>query len=204
LDDRRCLVIDAHPTVRLGVREVLASRYEIEEAESGQSAVELVTAIGDFDVAIVDLSRSNGPDLEELSGPATIRELRKAQPGIGIVAHGPRPEREAASAAIRAGATAYVAKSSPPDALSEAVDAAAESDRFIDPAARGGARRALTRRQREILQLLADGHSTAKVAKQLGLSAETVRTHMKALLLRLGATGRAHAVAIALRNSLIE
>jgi DNA-binding NarL/FixJ family response regulator len=108
--------------------------------------------------------------------------------------------------AIRAGATAYVAKSSPVEALSQAVDAAAESERFVDPATadRARARPALTRRQRQILQLYADGQSTARAAKRLGLSAETVRTHTKAILTRLGARGRAHAVAIALRSSLIE
>ncbi len=62
----------------------------------------------------------------------------------------------------------------------------------------------LTRRQRQIIQLYADGQSTARVAKRLGLSAETVRTHTKAILARLGAQDRAHAVAIALRSSLIE
>jgi DNA-binding NarL/FixJ family response regulator len=85
------------------------------------------------------------------------------------------------------------------------VDAAVESQRFVDPAAdRSGRRSELTRRQRQILQLYADGQSTARVAKRLGLSAETIRTHTKAILSRLGARDRTHAVAIALRGSLIE
>jgi DNA-binding NarL/FixJ family response regulator len=205
-EDRRCLVIDAQPAVRLGVREALANRYEVEEAEDGGGALELLTSIGDFDVAVVDLGRGNGRRHDDLSGTGAIRALRKAQPNIGIVAHGPQAQQHAATEAIRAGATAYVVKSSPLEALSEAVDAAAESERFVDPAARERARSrpALTRRQREILQLYADGHSTARVAKQLGLSAETIRTHTKATLARLGARDRAHAVAIGLRSSLIE
>jgi DNA-binding NarL/FixJ family response regulator len=156
-------------------------------------------------VAIVDLGRgsSNGPP-EDLSGTATIRALRKAQPTLGIVAHGPHSEHHAATEALRAGATAYVVKSSPLEALSEAVDAVVEAERFVDPAARSRGRAALTRRQREILQLYADGQSTARVAKQLGLSAETVRSHTKATLSRLGARDRTHSVAIAMRNGLIE
>ncbi|SRR6266540_1890527 len=205
-DDRRCLVIDPHPTLRLGVREALVDRYEVEEAENGSGALELLTSVGDFDVAIVDLSRGHGNGLDEgLTGTGTIRALRKAHPSIGIVAHGPHSERHAATEALRAGATAYVVKSSPIEALSQAVDAAAEAERFVDPATgspRG--RPTLTRRQRQILQLYADGQSTAKVAKRLGLSAETVRTHTKAILSRLGARDRAHAVAIALRTALIE
>jgi two-component system, NarL family, response regulator len=200
------MVIDAQPTVRLGVREVLGRRYEVEEAENGDGALELLTSIGDFDVAIVDLGLGNGQERGgDLSGMAAIRALRQAQPGLGIVAHGPEAQQHAATEAIRAGATAYVVKSSSVEELNRAVDAAVESQRFVDPAAgRDGGGSALTRRQRQILQLYADGQSTARVAKRLGLSAETVRTHTKAILARLGARDRAHAVAIALRSSLIE
>jgi two-component system, NarL family, response regulator len=205
-DDRRCLVIDPQPTLRLGVREALANRYEVEEADTGSTALELLTSVGDFDVAIVDLCRSNGALTDDdLIGTAAIRALHKAQPSLGIVAHGAHPEHHAATEALRAGATAYVVKSSPVESLSDAVDAAAESERFVDPAAKGTrGRPALTRRQRQILQHYADGHSTAQVAKRLGLSAETVRTHTKAILARLRARDRAHAVAVALRTSLIE
>lgn len=205
-DDRRCLVIDPQPTVRLGVREALANRYEVEEAETGSTALELLTSIGDFDVAIVDLCRSNGPQTDDdIVGTAAIRALHKVQPTLGIVAHGVQPEHHAATEALRAGATAYVVKSSPVESLSDAVDAAAEAERFVDPATKGTrGRPALTRRQRQILQLYADGHSTAQVAKRLGLSTETVRTHTKAILARLRARDRAHAVAVALRASLIE
>jgi DNA-binding NarL/FixJ family response regulator len=205
-DDRRCLVIDPQPTVRLGVREALADRYEVEEAETGSTGLELLTSIGDFDVAIVDLCRPNGAQSEDdLMGTAAIRALRKAQPSLGIVAHGAHSEHHAATEALRAGATAYVVKSSPVESLSDAVDAAAESEKFVDPATKGvRGRPALTRRQRQILQHYADGHSTAQVARRLGLSAETVRTHTKAILARLKARDRAHAVAVALRTSLIE
>jgi two-component system, NarL family, response regulator len=203
-EDRRCLVIDAHPAVRLGVRQALAERYEVEEAADGGDALELLTSVGDFDVAIVDLSRGGGTNGgEDLAGTAAIRALRRAQPTLGIVAHGPQTAHHAATEAMRAGATAYLVKSSPLDALSRAVDAAAEAERFVDPATDRG-RPLLTRRQRQILQLYADGQSTATVAKRLGLSTETVRTHTKASLSRLGARDRAHAVAIALRSSLIE
>ena len=67
-----------------------------------------------------------------------------------------------------------------------------------------GSRGKLTRRQREILQLLADGESTTVAARELDLSEETVKTHMKNTLARLGAKNRTHAVAIALRESLID
>lgn len=203
-DERRCLVIDGHPVVRLGVQQLLADRYEVEEAEDGSSGLQLLNDVGAFDVAIVELARRDATDEAPLSGTAAIKAIRKAQPALGIVAHGPRAEHQAATEAMRAGASAYVAKSSPADALTEAVDAAADAETYVDPAAeRNGAPR-LTKRQREILQMIADGHSTAIAARRLGLSTETVRTHTKAILARLSARDRAHAVAIALRSSLIE
>jgi DNA-binding NarL/FixJ family response regulator len=207
-EERRCLVVDDHPVVRIGLRGVLEDRYEVEEAEDGSGALQMLTDFGEFDVAVIDLGRSTDSDGEPLSGTAAIKALRRARPALGIVAHGHRPERHAAAEAIDAGATAYVAKSSPADALNQAVDAAADAETFVDPAAserpNGRNGRSLTRRQRQILQLIADGNSTPQAAKRLGLSSETIRTHTKAVLARLGARDRAHAVAIALRNSVID
>lgn len=204
MDRLRCLIIDPKPVLRNGVRELLAARYDVEEASGGEAAVAIVADDEPFDVAIVDM-RASTPDGGSLSGPATIRALLKVQPSIGIVAHGERPERQLATEAVNAGARAYVTKSSPLDELSRAVDAAAESETFIDSAVpKRGSRRALTKRQRQILQLMADGHSTARVARRLGVSGETVKTHTKNMLARLGARDRAHAVAIGLRTGLID
>jgi DNA-binding NarL/FixJ family response regulator len=195
----RCLIVDERPVVRVGVRGMLDERYEIEEATDGSDAIELAD-VNNFDVAIVDMQRpAAGPGT--LSGSATIRALRKVRPDLAIVAHGNSPERHIVAEAVAAGASAYVMKSSPPEELGRAVDAALESETFIDPAA---GRRTITKRQCQILQLMADGDSTARIAKRLGLSTETVRTHSKNLLARLGARDRAHAVAIGFRNALIE
>jgi DNA-binding NarL/FixJ family response regulator len=202
-EERRCLVIDEQPTVRLGVRRVLAGRYEVEEADDGRSALKLITSLGEFDVAVVEASAGG----RGVKGTRAIRSLRLAKPAMGIVAHGALAERHTATEALDAGATAFVAKCSPPEELARAIDAAAEARPYVDPAVvdpnrNGGP--ALTRRQREILQHYADGLSTTTVAKRLGLGTETIRTHTKAALSRLGARDRAHAVAIGLRNSLIE
>lgn len=207
MSETRCLVIDDQPLVRLGLRHLLNGGYEVEETGNGEDALQLLTDVGDFDIAIVDMRVQGGGNPGSLSGAGTIRALLKAQPGLGIVALGDRPERHLAREAIAAGATAYVAKSSAPGHLSRAVEAASEAETFIDPATptgRRGGGRTLTKRQREILQMFADGQSTARVAKRLGLSGETIKTHVKQILTRLEARDRAHAVAIGLRNSLID
>ena len=151
------------------------------------------------------MRRGLGDGDEPLGGNEAIRALRKTAPGMGIVAHGERAERHLASAALQAGASAYVARTAGAEQLAQAAWAALDQERFVDPAVPPrGSRGKLTRRQREILQLLADGDSTTVAARELGLSEETVKTHTKNALGRLGARNRTHAVAIALRECLIE
>jgi DNA-binding NarL/FixJ family response regulator len=198
-------VIDGHPLVRLGVREALGNGFQIHESESREDALELIRDVGSIDVAIVDLRRSTAEDNPGIGGSDAIRALRKAEPGLGIVAHGELPERHIASDALGAGASAYISRTAGPEDLRSAVLAALDQESFVDPAVPPkGSRGKLTRRQREILQLLANGGSTTAAARDLGLSEETVKTHTKNALGRLGARNRTHAVAIALRDSLIE
>jgi DNA-binding NarL/FixJ family response regulator len=199
-------VIDGHPLVRLGVREALGDGFQVHESESREDALELIRDVGSIDVAIVDLRRWSGDgDNSEIGGNDAIRALHKVEPGLGIVAHGERPERHLASDALGAGASAYISRTAGPEDLRSAVQAALDQESFVDPAVPPkGSRGKLTRRQREILQLLADGGSTTAAARDLGLSEETVKTHTKNALARLGARNRTHAVAIALRESLIE
>jgi DNA-binding NarL/FixJ family response regulator len=197
------MIIDAHPVVRLGIRRLLEPAWEFDELPHGADAVDVLNSVGHFDVAIVEMrtATSGAP-----SGQATIRALLKAQPGLGVVAYGGRAERHSLVEALDAGASAYVSKRSSPAAMTAAVAAVERFESFIDPSvtAREAPEVSITRRQRQILQLFADGHSTDEVAKRLGLSLETVRTHARASLPRLGARDRAHAVAIAMRGSLID
>ena len=196
-------MIDPHPLVRLGVRHTLAADFEIEESASRVEAIELIRDVGNIDVAVVDLRCDSGNGTP--SGCEAIRELRRAAPSLGIVAHGERAERHIATAALQAGATAYIARTARAEEMMRAVRAALEQEQFVDPAVPPkGSRGKLTRRQREILQLLADGESTTAAARELDLSEETVKTHTKNAVARLDARNRAHAVAIALRESLID
>ena len=198
-------MIDGHPLVRIGVRRTLQDGFEVHESASREEALELIRDIGSFDVAIVHLRRRAAEADHALSGHEAIRALRKVEPGLGIVAHGERAERHIAAAALQAGATAYVARTAGPEQLQRAVEAALAQESFVDPAVPPrGSRGKLTGRQRQILQLLANGESTTVAARDLGLSEETVKTHTKNAVARLGARNRTHAVAIALREALIE
>jgi two-component system, NarL family, response regulator len=198
-------VIDCHPLVRLGIREALEDGFVVHETTTREEGLELVRDIGDFDVAIVDMRWRGNGDGDSISGAEAIRMLHRSSAALGIVAHGELPERHLASAALQAGASAYVARTAGPSELRRAVDAAAAQERFIDPGVPPkGSRGKLTRRQREILQLLANGESTTVAARELDLSEETVKSHTKHALARLGAKNRTHAVAIAVRECLID
>lgn len=198
-------MIDGHPLVRLGIRGAIEDGFVVHEAPTRDEAVDLVRNVGDFDVAIVDMRWRGDGDGNTITGSDAIKMLHQSSPVLGIVAHGERPERHLASAAMQAGACAYVARTAGPTELRRALDAAVAQERFVDPAVPPkGSRGKLTRRQRQILQLLANGESTTVAARELDLSEETVKTHTKNTLARLGAKNRTHAVAIALRECLID
>lgn len=122
----------------------------------------------------------------------------------GEIVSGDAMTQMAAACGLDAGASAYVSKGSTLEVIDDAVRAAVEQESFIDPAVGQATTTALTPRQRQVLQHFADGLSTEEVAKRLGLSDETIRTHAKASLARMGARDRTHAVAKALRANLIE
>jgi two-component system NarL family response regulator len=113
------------------------------------------------------------------------------------------------SEALKAGVKGYVRKDSPSDDLVRAVEAARAGEFYVDPGLSSTivldeGDRMLSARQREILQMLADGMQTDAVADKLGLSTETVRTHTKRILAKLEASTRTQAVAIGIRHGLIE
>ena len=198
-------MIDGHPLVRIGIREALADSFVVHEVPTRDEALHLVRDVGHFDVAVVDMRWRGNGDGNSINGTEAIRMLRRSAAGLGIVAHGELPERHLASAALQAGASSYVSRTAGPQELRQAIDAAVAQERFVDPAVPPkGSRGKLTRRQREILQLLADGESIAFAARELDLSEETVKTHTKYALARLGARNRTHAVAIAVRECLID
>ncbi len=200
----RCLVVDAHPVVRQGVRALLERAIEGVEIVDGatvESAVESAAGQG-VDVAVVD------PRGEEGGFEATVPRLHE-RTGAAVVVFTTGGGGRQLGDALRAGVKGYVRKDSPPEDLVRAVGAARAGEFYVDPALSStilleDGDRTLTERQREILQLLADGMQTDALARRLGLSTETVRTHTKRILAKLGAQTRTQAVAIGMRAGAIE
>jgi DNA-binding NarL/FixJ family response regulator len=199
----RCLIVDDHPVVRAGVRAVLQDAWkgvEIADAPTIEEAGEAFK--GEPDVVIVDPWRA-GVDVNEM-----VKRLRQ-EVKAAIVIFTSDGGARLLSEALKAGVKGYVRKDSPSDDLVRAVEAARSGEFYVDPGLSSTivldeGDRTLSARQREILQMLADGMQTDAVAKQLGLSTETVRTHTKRILAKLEASTRTQAVAIGIRHGLIE
>ena len=200
----RCLIIDEHPVVRQGIRALLEREVggvEIDDVATADAALAGRDGAAP-DVVIID-PRAAGADVGALVTRLS-RELSSA-----IVVYTSNGGARLLAEALKAGVKGYVRKDSPPEDLVRAIRAAQSGDFYVDPALSSTivleeGDRTLTARQREILQMLADGMQTEAVAKRLGLSTETVRTHTKRILAKLHADTRTQAVAIAIRNGLIE
>ena len=135
----------------------------------------------------------------------------RGTPNVKTVIFSAYGDKRLLSDAISAGARGYVLKGSPPEDLLRAVRTVASGRPFVDPSlspalimAGPASDAPLSEREREILQLLAGGLHTEKVAARIGLSTETVKSDTKRAIHKLEADTRVHAVAIALRNALIE
>ena len=190
--------------VRQGVSALLESTWSgahVANAESLDSALESANG-SEPDVVIVDPWRA-GADIGEL-----VKRLNKGL-GAPIVVFTADGGARLLSEALKAGVKGYVRKDSPPSDLIRAIEAARAGEFYVDPGLSSTivleeGDRTLSARQREILQMLADGMQTDAVARQLGLSTETVRTHTKRILAKLEASTRTQAVAIGIRYGLIE
>ena len=200
----KCLIVDDHPVVRQGIRSLLEKELddiEITDAPTAQAAVDRDGALSP-DVAVVD-PRGAGGEVDEIVG------LLRKRLRCAIVVFTSNGGARLLAEALKAGVKGYVRKDSPPEDLIRAIRAARDGNFYVDPALSSTivleeGDRTLTVRQREILQMLADGLQTEAVARKLGLSTETVRTHTKRILAKLHADTRTQAVAIAIRNGLIE
>jgi DNA-binding NarL/FixJ family response regulator len=204
----RVLLADDHHVVRRGLRHVLDSEPDIEvvcEAGSGDEA--LRQALGaDIDLAILDVS------MPGMGGLDVARELTARRPGVRVLMLSMHDNDQYFSAARRAGACGYVLKSVVDHDLIDACRGAMRDQPFIYPRTRGvvdasgGGERVdgLTDRQREILALIAEGHTSKRIAELLVISPKTVERHREQLLARLGLRNRVELTRYAIRAGLVE
>jgi DNA-binding NarL/FixJ family response regulator len=201
-----CLIVDDHEVVREGLRLSLSRAPHIRvvgEASDGAGAVALAERRKP-DVVVMDV-RMPGMD-----GLEATKELSDKVPDTSVLIFTAYSERSLLSRGLESGAKGYVLKEAPHQTLVRAIEKVAHGEGYIDPALMPafltgkGREDILTGREREILQLLADGMSNADVAARLFISQETVKSHVRHILGKLEADTRTHAVAIALREAIID
>ena len=195
------VVVDDHEVLRAGLRYVLEPHNIRIIGDTGQlEEAKLMVADRHPDVVVVDMR------LSDQDGVELIKDLSRKR--VRVIAYSGYSDDRLLARAIDAGALGFVVKAGSTNDLVDGIRAVAAGRRWLPrPMSDDEITEALqtklpmlSRREREILGLLSEGHSTEEVAQQLSLSAHTVRTHVKNAMRKLEASTRAHAVAIALRE----
>lgn len=211
----RILLADDHALVRQGIRSLLGGIADFEvvgETANGREALSLIRAL-EPDIVLMDISM---PELNGLD--ATARALR-AQPRLKVIILSMHVAEAYVLEALRSGASGYLLKDADAAELERAIRAVARGERYLTPAVsrhvierfvcaeRGeqlSGAEALTPRQREVLQLIAEGRSTREIAERLHLSVKTIETHRSQLMQRLDIFDVAGLTRHALRIGLID
>ncbi len=200
----RVLVVDDHPLFRFGVCTLLAAEPLIEvvgEAASGSQAISAAAALKP-DVVVMDLH------LPDLSGAEATRHIVAEQPDVGVLMLTMADESESVFSAMRAGARGYLLKDAEPDEIIRAVQAVARREAIFGPdiatrvlgffnhtqPSTDTVFPELTVREREVLSLIAGGHSNTVIASTLCLSPKTVRNHISNVFSKLHVADRAEAI----------
>ena len=205
----KCLVVDDHSVVQQGLQLLFGDLDDLElvgMVQTGEDAIDAVARLQP-QVVLMDVR------LPGIDGVSAVKRIQQVAPNVQFVMFSAYGDKRLLSDALAAGARGYVMKGSPPEDLVRAIRTVAAGKPFVDPSLSpallisdngGTTEQALSEREREILQLLAEGFHTEEVARRIGLSAETVKSDTKRVIAKLQADSRTHAVAIALRRALID
>jgi DNA-binding NarL/FixJ family response regulator len=213
-DAIRVLLVDDHAVVREGLRNFLALQDGLEivgEASDGNEAIEQAERL-EPDVILMDLV------MPGLDGIGAMRQLRARSPSSRVIVLTSFLEDERVLPAIQAGAAGYLLKNVEPAELARAIRAAHAGEAIIDPTAAARLVHAiadearprieeperLTRRERDVLELIARGRSNKRIALELGISEKTVKTHVGHLLAKLGVSDRTQAALMAVEEGLVS
>ncbi|HHX48098.1 MAG TPA: response regulator transcription factor [Brevibacterium sp.] len=203
----RVILVDDHPVVRAGLKSVIDAPDHISvvgEAGSGEEALILVDELGP-DVVLCDLRLGEGIDGIEV----TKRLRAQPNPPAVLILTTFDLDSEIVSA-LNAGASGYLLKDIDPDDISTAIEKAGVGDTYLPPeisskviAAMRNPSPKLTRRERDVVKLLATGASNAQIAQELFVTEATVKSHLVNVFTKLGVDSRARAIRVAEDQGLV-
>ncbi|MCK1795020.1 response regulator transcription factor [Streptomyces sp. XM4193] len=204
----RLLLADDHPVVRAGLRAVLETEPDFRVVAEAPSAEEAVRLAGELvpDVVLMDLQFG-----DRMLGPEATERIVSVPGGPRVLVLTTYDTDADILNAIEAGATGYLLKDAPPEELAAAVRSAAAGRTALAPAVAsrlvGRMRQreaALSRRETEVLSLVAEGLSNEQISKRLFLSQATVKSHLAHIYTKLGVDSRTSAVAAATSQGIIR
>lgn len=209
----RIILADDHAMLRAGVRALLTKipgASVVGEAGDGREVIEQIRSTHP-DVVMLDIA------MPGLNGLEALDRIRREHPGVRCIILSMHANEEYVLKAMRSGAAGYLLKNSKPEELQAALESVREGETYLSPGVarhlaeylqRNGAGddplAQLTPRQREILQLIAEGQSTKEMAATLDISSKTVEMHRAQLMERLEIHDVAGLVRYAIRNGLVD
>jgi len=212
----RVLLAENHTIVRKGLRVLLDDETDIEvvgEAEDGREAVEQVERLHP-DVVLMDIT------MPLLNGVEATRQIKAQYPEVQVLGLTRHENEEYIYQLLRAGASGYVVKQAAPAELVEAIRAVFEGDTYLSPSinpsvveayirqanamVKKGPEERLTPREREVLQLVAEGRTNREIARVLSISVKTVEHHRANLMSKLGLYSAAELTQYAIRMGVID
>jgi DNA-binding NarL/FixJ family response regulator len=200
----RCLLVDDQPAVLEGLRRCVEAQGCVDVCGQVADGVEAVRAILEESPDVVLM----GLRLPRLDGVQVAEQVRSAGSTSKLVLLSTRTDRDIIERAFAAGCDAYVSRNSQLEVLATAVDTVLAGRRYIDPGLAAAlldeCRDALSGRERQVLCEMGAGLHNKQIARQLDVSEDTIKAHVGSVMRKLGATSRTHAVATALRSSLID
>lgn len=210
----RLLLVDDHELMRQGLRAILEREEDIEivgEADNGRTAVQLARTLSP-DIVVMDVA------MKDMNGIEATRQIRADRPGVRVIALSSHSDSRYVSAILDAGACGYVLKANAYDSLRRAIAAARQGKSYLCPdvtqAVIGGSNRggsdsptgsagdSLSPREREALQLLAEGMSSPEIGRRLFVATTTIETHRRNIVRKLGIRNVADLTKYAIREGL--
>lgn len=208
----KILIVDDHPIVRRGIRQVLGTEPDMEtvgEADDAEAALELVRT-GDWDLVILDLT------MPARGGLDLLKDLRRERPKLPVLVVTMQPEDQYAVRALRMGVGGYLTKETAPENLVRAVRTVAGGGRYITPsvAQRLASRldgaeprplhHTLSQREYQVTCMIASGRTVTEIARELSLSVKTVATYRARILEKMRMRTNAQLTHYGIKNGLVE
>lgn len=208
----RLLIVDDHAVVREGLKQIFSDTSDLVVADEASSAEEAINKIieNNYDVILTDISMPGRGGLE------LLQEIKEINPELRVLILSMHPEQQYALRALKAGASGYLTKNTPPEELIKAIRKIAQGRRYItetvseqmaDDLSKDTSKplhETLSDREYQTMRLIASGKTVSEIAKELSLSVKTVSTYRSRILVKMNMKNNAAITYYAIKQGLVD